>query len=188
MAVSRSADPTAHLTDPRRGAEGGGVMLAVDKHARLALRRELADVMPCARDLELYSDQLAPPDQHFYATRRRVSVAMHLLDDVGWSWQDSRDMYYLTAPPADLRWWINQTLQGVEESLRACARCFALAGHVYPREVLRASDHSADEMAADALEGAREASDRELELRSVLLALLHQLDQKSQPGSQEAAR
>jgi hypothetical protein len=78
--------------------------------------------------------------------------------------------------------WITDRLEGVDGSLRECGKCLVAGGHVYPPPVLTAersrSGRSAEEIAASEVEDARERSDHELELRSVLMGLLKQLDEE----------
>lgn len=141
-------------------------MLMIDRRAREELREELAATLTCARDLELYLDG-RELDAGFASLRRRLAVTLHLLDDLGWQDED-RDVYWITAPAAEVRWWARERLEGVEESLRDCAACFAQAG---PGERPSASP---GEVAL-----VRERADAELDLFGVLEQLLERLDREA---------
>lgn len=139
--------------------------LAIDRHARDCLRRELATTITCAGDLEVSSD--GGPGRYFGQLRRRVQVTLHLLDDVGWLWgDDPREVYYLTAPAAEIRWWAQERLEGIDGALLDLA---AEISEVRP---------GGRSPSALLLEEAREQTDLELDLRTVLLELIERLDQE----------
>jgi hypothetical protein len=169
-------------------------MLSIDLHTRDQLRMELAAAAVCLADVVGYAESAQAPaalDETrrspgtFALLRRRAAVVLHLLDDIGWEYRGDRDAYHLTTRPADLRWWIVETLTGVEEELRACAACFAAGGHSWPDDVVQdaidrgcASGRTLDEVAAQEVIDARHDADRALDLRAVLVTLLERLDRK----------
>jgi hypothetical protein len=155
------------------------MLTITDRHARDRLRAEAAGTLNCVSDLELYAESKNhPPDAGFARLRRRVSIALELLDCLGWDWSDERDVYCLTLPSSDLAWWATEALEGIDENLRECAGCFAQGGRVWPDEHLsRFSGGHAEEGAEILLDDARELADIELDSRAVLVEVLEQLEQ-----------
>lgn len=142
-------------------------MIAISRHERDRLRRQLTDCMGGIEDLLMLAER---PGNGLLETRRRYWTAMHLLDDLGWAIKDRREAFYVTLPAAEFRSWLEVRLGIVEEAMLSHAYSFAVAGHVHPE-----LHPFTDEEAADQLRDTRRQADEDLDLRAVCVAVLDRL-------------
>lgn len=145
------------------------LMLSISRHERDVLRRELDIAMNGIADLAMTADQ-GTPDQFMFQIRRHYADTLHLLDDLGWSYSDPRQAFYVTLPPPALRRWLSEIVVALEEdALPAAAECLALAGHYPP-----CFQFTSEEAAGNARE-ARVDADEALDLRAVCSSMLARL-------------
>jgi hypothetical protein len=106
-------------------------------------------------------------DHHNLSMRRRIAVAMWLLDDLGWLEDDPRDRFYLTLPSADLRWWLSELDEYALGSLRDASDALA-----DPVKNFRYHIELGDETLEDCIAETRRDCDEKLEIHATCRDLL----------------
>lgn len=156
-------------------------MLTIDRHTREHLRRELDVTIHCANDLEMYS-QRGKVDEGFLTLRRRLSITLDMLDDLGWDWEDPRGEFNLTVSPGDLRWWCEEGIWGCQDELEGLADVIEAEGRIEPMYIAQGAPAmevaGLDQRAPFRLQEAIEARATFLERRSVLSEVVRRLDDR----------
>jgi len=99
-------------------------MIAINRQERDVLRDELKMDMAGIDEPLNWLPTAEIPGPLWHETRRHYWTAMHLLDDLGWSYDDPRETFYVTLPPPCSDRWLQECSSDAEGVLLEHAQSF----------------------------------------------------------------